>query len=932
MIMKKINFTKLVQIWGIIFLIGIGVSIIIIDTARSYRDFSFYADQMRADYTARQKQLIKHEVERVVDKINYEKAQSKLITKSEIKSRTYEAYSTAQNIYQQNQGIESKAKIKQMILEALRPVRFKNGSGYYFAVSMDGIQKLHPLQPELEEKNLIGLQDYQGNFVIQDEINVIKKSGEGFVTDFWPKPSKDPAIAYEKISFIKYFKPLDWYFGTGLYVDDIKKQIKANLLSTISMIRFGKEGYIFVNRLNGDALVSNGKLVSGEKKLWEVFNNNSEKTKQIFDKEYNASLKPDGDYIYYSLIKLSDPTKESPKASFVCGIPELQWLVGAGVYLDDVETYIARMQTELNNHTKMKMFYSALIATGIFIFYLILFSRLSRRLANDFDLFISFFKRAAISDAPINRDLIQFDELDRMAENANKMLADRKQAEEDLKTSEEMYSAIFHEARDGIVLIEAETGRISDCNPQFEEMTGSSISDLRQIKIWEVSPPYNVEKAKEKFHDVIEKKHGESIELDLQRPDGTIVPIEFVSKRVYLQNNNLVLSVARDTTERKRVEEALQKMEKLKSIGTLAGGIAHDFNNILTGLFGNISIAKETLPADHPGFKYLEEAEKAMNRAIRLTKQLLTFAKGGAPVTENIRLDSLIVEIANFDLSGSNVKLIFESTNDLWSAKVDKGQIQQVFSNLTLNARQSMPDGGHLYITLKNADISENKMPDLVQGKYIQITVTDEGGGIDQKHLGRIFEPYFTTKHAGSGLGLATSHSIIHRHGGCISVDSQLGKGTIFIIYLPVSETQQPTKTKQLEAKHTTIKQTARILVMDDDKMIRDVAKTILETKGYWVETADGGTQTLKMYKQAIEAGKSFDVIIMDLTIPGGIGGKESVKDILEINPKARVIVSSGYANDPIMANFSEYGFSDVVAKPYTLSKLLAATNRVLKK
>lgn len=428
---KRINFTKLIQIWGIIFLIGTGVSIIVIDIARSYRDFNFYADQMRADYTASQKQIIKQEVKRVVDRIHYEKARSEMITKSKIKSRTYEAYSTAQNIYQQNQYIESKTKIQQMIKDALRPARFENGNSYYFAVSMDGIGQLSPVQPELEGKNLTDLQDYKGNFVIQEEINVIKKSGEGFVTDFWPKSGKDPAIAYEKISFVKYFKPLDWYFGTGLYVDDIENQIKADLLSTISRIRFGKEGYIFVNRLNGDALVSNGKLVSGEKKLWEVFNNNPEKTKKLFDKEYDAALKPEGDYIYYSLTKLSDSTKESPKASFVYGVPELQWLVGAGVYLDDVETDITRIQTELNNHTKMKMFYSALIATGIFIFYLILFSRLNRRLANDFNLFISFFRRAAISDEPINRDLIQFNELDRMAENANKMLADRKQAEEE---------------------------------------------------------------------------------------------------------------------------------------------------------------------------------------------------------------------------------------------------------------------------------------------------------------------------------------------------------------------------------------------------------------------------------------------------------------------------------------------------------------------
>jgi two-component system cell cycle sensor histidine kinase/response regulator CckA len=565
MIMKKrINFTKLIQIWGIIFLIGTGVSILVIDIARSYRDFNFYADQMRADYTASQKQIIKHEVKRVVDRIHYEKAQIEMITKSKIKSRTYEAYSTAQNIHQQNQDIESKAKIQQMIRDALRPVRFENGSSYYFAVSMDGIEQLYPVQPELEGKNLISLQDYKGNFVIQDEINVIKKSGEGFVTDFWPKPGKDPAIAYEKISFVKYFKPLDWYFGTGLYVDDVENQIKADLLSTISRIRFGKEGYIFVNRLNGDALVSNGKLVSGEKKLWEVFNNNPEKTKKLFDKEYNAALKPEGDYIYYSLIKLSDPTKESPKASFVQGIPELQWLVGAGVYLDDVETDIARMQTELNNHTKMKMFYSALIATGIFIFYLILFSRLSRRLANDFNLFISFFNRAAHSDETINRDKVHFIEFDLMAKNANQMLRDKVLAQQNLmaekerlQQSEERFKTLSNLTFEGVLI--HNNGVVIDSNNAATKIIGYTREELIGKNIIQlcIRPEYHAI-----VQENIVKNSSKPYELMAKRKDGTVFPVEIEARNIKEGNKIFSVAALRDITERRQAEDILRENER----------------------------------------------------------------------------------------------------------------------------------------------------------------------------------------------------------------------------------------------------------------------------------------------------------------------------------------------------------------------------------
>ena len=929
--MKKISFVKFIQLWAIIIIITIGGGVIAIDIVRSDQDFNFRANEMRTDYTARQKEIIKQEVERVVDLIHYEKAQSERLTKRKIKSRVEEAYAIAQNIYEENRTAKNKDEIEKIIIDALRPIRFEKGTGYYFATRLNGIEVLFADKPEMEGSNMLDVQDTNGRYVIEDMIEIARQSGEGFYEYHWTKPDA-AGNDFKKISFIKRFEPYDWFIGTGLYVDDVENQIKADLLSTISRIRFEKEGYIFVNRLNGDALVSNGRLFSGEKKLWEVFNGNPEKMKKIFRKEYNAALKPKGDYIYYSHIKLTDPTHESPKASFIYGIPELQWLVGAGVYLDDVEAVIARMQNELNNQIKIKMLYFTLITMGVVVFSLFLFSRLNRMLKKDFNVFVSFFNQAALSDEPIARDKVKFEELDRMAKNANRMLADRKKAEEALKASEERYSAVFHEARDGIVLIEAETGRIADCNLQFEEMTGRSLSDLKQMKIWEIRLPDKVEMAKEKFHEIREKGYGGAIDLEIQKPNGTIVPTEFVSKRVDFQDKNLVLSVARDITERKQAEETLQKIERLKSIGTLAGGIAHDFNNILLGLFCNISIAKEDLPKDHPGLKSLEGAEKSMNRAIRLTKQLLTFAKGGAPVTECIRLDGLAEEVIRFDLSGSNVKPVFETADDLWLAEVDKGQIQQVLSNLTVNARQAMPDGGHLYVTLENADVSGSAVPGLDPGKYIRITVTDEGTGIDRKHLDRIFDPYFTTKQAGNGLGLATVYSIVNRHGGCIHVDSQLGIGTTVTLYLPSSKVQQPPESKQSGAKATKTGQSARILVMDDEEMIRNVTTEMLTRSGYDVETADDGRQAIEMCKQSMESGNPFDVVILDLTIPGGIGGKESVNDIVKINPETKLIVSSGYANDPVMANYAEYGFHGVVAKPYTHSTLVEVLDRVLQK
>ena len=385
-----------------------------------------------------------------------------------------------------------------------------------------------------------------------------------------------------------------------------------------------------------------------------------------------------------------------------------------------------------------------------------------------------------------------------------------------------------------------------------------------------------------------------------------------------------------DITAHKRAEEELQKIDKLQSIGTLAGGIAHDFNNILLGLFGNISIAMDDLSKEHPSYAPLAEAEKSMSRAVRLTKQLLTFSKGGEPVKENVSLGAMVEEVARFDLSGSNVSLVYHLAEELWPVDADKGQIQQVVSNLVINARQAMPDGGHLTVTLENADLPAEAVPALRQGRYVKVTVHDEGHGIEPKVIGKIFDPYFTTKQTGSGLGLATVWSIITRHSGHIDVVSQIGKGTAFTFYLPASAASPQAEDLPPAAERPSPTRPVKILVMDDEEMVCSLAELMLVRGGYTVATAPGGQEAVALYKQALEAGAPFDVVIMDLTIPGGPGGKEVLKDLLALDPHIRALVSSGYAEDPVMANPSAFGFKGTVAKPYTANTLRLAVARVL--
>ncbi|MFW5771548.1 MAG: hybrid sensor histidine kinase/response regulator, partial [Spirochaetota bacterium] len=390
-----------------------------------------------------------------------------------------------------------------------------------------------------------------------------------------------------------------------------------------------------------------------------------------------------------------------------------------------------------------------------------------------------------------------------------------------------------------------------------------------------------------------------------------------------------VVGVHTDITELRRHEEELKKMDKLKSIGTLAGGIAHDFNNIMSGVFGNISIARIYLDRDHPSYSFLEEAERSMERATLLTRQLLTFSRGGDPIKEEVSIERLVNEVVRFDLSGSNVKPVFNVDNDLWLVQVDTGQMQQVFSNLTINADQAMPEGGHLYVTLQNEEVKDTAL-NLAPGKYVKAIIRDEGSGIDEKHLDRIFDPYFSTKQTGSGLGLATVYSIIDKHGGHISVSSEHGSGAAFTLYLPARQPAVRTEKHYPEDSNSIIDFPAKILVVDDEQMIREIASKMLEEAGCQVETAADGKEAIEKYKESMYSENHFDLVIMDLTIPGGMGGEEAIKKLLELDPNAKAIVSSGYSHGALQSRYTEYGFAGMVSKPYSMESLLKVVRQIL--
>ena len=468
---KKRSFIRFNRFWGILFLMGLAVCFICIDVVNAYREFSQRAEQIRSAYIDSQKRIIKREVRRVADMIRYNQSRTENLTRQKIKTRVYEAHAIVHHIYQRYRDSEREGTVQQMALEALRPIRFEDGAGYYFATRFDGVELLFADRPGMEGLNLWDMQDTRGQYVIRDMVGIATHAGEGFYEYHWSKPGIT-GNDFKKVSFIKRFEPWEWFIGAGLYTDDIEAQIKEELLHEISKIRFGKEGYIFVNRLNGDALVSNGELYRGDQKLWEVFNDNPDKMKEIFDKEYRAASVPEGDFIQYTFIKLSDPRQRSEKISFVFGLPEFGWLIGAGVYLDDVETEIAQLQSDLDAQIKLKIIFFAVAVVIVGGLLFLFFNFLSDRLKRDIEIFLSFFKKAVVSDEPIDRKQIKFAEIDQIAAYANKMLADRTEAVNALRLSEAKYRRLTENSPDVIYRMSIPGGQYEYVSPASNTLFG----------------------------------------------------------------------------------------------------------------------------------------------------------------------------------------------------------------------------------------------------------------------------------------------------------------------------------------------------------------------------------------------------------------------------------------------------------------------------
>jgi PAS domain S-box-containing protein len=503
-----------------------------------------------------------------------------------------------------------------------------------------------------------------------------------------------------------------------------------------------------------------------------------------------------------------------------------------------------------------------------------------------------------------------------------------------LRIQHEWYSTTLKSIGDAVIATDAK-GNVQFLNPIAQKLTAWNEKDAIGQPLSRIFYIVN-EKTRKRCENPVEKVietgeiQGLANDTVLIAKDGKEFIIADSGSPIRNANGKIVgvVLVFQDITHKKILERQLIQAQKMDAIGTLAGGIAHDFNNMLSVITGNISYALSLLDDEDRELKEtLSDVEVGARQAQKLTQQLLTFAKGGHPIFKKCAIIPVISDAAIFACRGTNVRCDLNLPSDLWNVEIDPGQINQVINNIVINAVQAMPDGGIITIRGQNYEADKaDSFLSLSQGRYVQISFQDSGVGIPKSYLSKIFEPYFSTKQKGSGIGLASVYSIIQHHHGHITVESKLEEGSTFVIYLPATTDEIAESAAPPCFSH---KGQGNILIMDDLESVLQMSGRILKKLGYEPYFATDGAHAVKKYKEALESNNPFKLVILDLMVPGGMGGIETLQELKEIDPDVKAVVSSGYSNNPIMSDFQSYGFVDVIPKPYTISQVANLLNKI---
>ncbi len=773
----------------------------------------FVFEKIRETYLATQKETIRTQVTQAVRYIEHQKSLAGSRARSQVASRTREAHETASYLYEKNKTLLPIKRIEGLIHDALFPAAWDDGKGYYFVEDMAGTEMVNRNNPELEGTNILDIRDSKGKYIVKEILAIAKsRSGEGFCTYHWNKPN-NPQILVPKISFVKYFPPLDWVIGNGKYLADEEEKIKTEVIDYIEQIRYGDGSYIFAGTLEGRSLSGPFK---GEDRRDITDINGVKIVKQLIN-----AAKSGGGFVSYVAPEFKDQAPV-PKISYAKAIADWEWYIGTGVSIDAIEKVILKKQTLIKKSIHALIVKSS-IALGIFLVLSFFMAwLLSKKIKKNMDLFSQFFSRAATRNLPIENDQISFIEFQSLAVSANKMIQKRNESETALRKSEEKYRRLFEKSKDAILIIENEI--FVDCNQAAVDMLG--YNDKKQLLLIhpaELSPDHqpdgqpSILKAK-KMIALTAEKGSHRFEWDHVRANGVVFPVEVLLTLISSDQGKQVIHTNwRDITYRKKAEALVIQSEKMMTVGGLAAGMAHEINNPLAGMMQNAQVIKNRLtkpiPANNEAAsslgisfpdiqaymemrgipKMLESIVDTGAHAAKIVANMLDFTRKKSSKKSAQDLGLLLdktIELAQNDYSLKKnydikkIEIVKEYKKDRLLVFCDDSNIQQVFFNLIKNAAQAMFDSPQ-----------KTEHPQLIlrlsrEGFFARVEIQDNGPGMNKATCNRIFEPFFTTKdvNKGTGLGLSVSYFIIvEDHGGTLNLESTPDQGTTFFIRLPLS-------------------------------------------------------------------------------------------------------------------------------------------------
>ncbi len=878
--------------------------------------FHINAARMETDYIKSQRQQLKYEVDQAINYITYEKSRTEERLKNAIRERVYDAYSLANDIYNEYRETKSLSEIEEMVVNVLRSIRFNNGRGYYFAADINGMFKLSADSPDMEGKNSLDVKDSLGRPVVRDMIRLVKEKQEGFYQYTWSKPNTETG-QFPKIAFVKYLEPFGWFIGTGEYLDDVTSDIQQEVIKRIEEIRFGKDGYVFAGTYQGLSLTRPAK----NKNMWDIQDENGIKIVQ----ELISKAKTGGGFVEYVMPRL-EGLPGTPKLSYADKFDDWQWYVGAGIYVDEIAASLTRLRSELKEQVKSSLFKIGITLLGMILFSISIGIFLQRRLNMSLGSFSDFFSISSTELSKISPENLKYREFVALAESANQMVDARQAADRALRESHEWYKKILESVPSGIVVIDSNDRKIVDINPRGCEMVGLEKTAIINRLCHNFICPN--EEGRCPILDL--NQTADNAERLLLRNDGQKMPILKTVNRAILDGREFIIEGFLDLSDKKRLESQLQQAQKMEAIGVLAGGIAHDFNNILSAIIGYTELAILDIGAESCAGD-LEEALRAALRAKDLVKQILAFSRQTDEGKVPVRVGLVVKEAIKFLRATipSTLQVIARIDEDSGEVLASATEIHQIIINLCTNSAHAIGDRtGAIEVAVQEAIIEKldnHYFDDLEIGRYIKISIKDTGDGISSEVMKRIFEPYFTTKEkgVGTGLGLAVVHGIVKRSGGAIRVESEAGKGTTFHIYLP---RVHMSPVVQAEQKKASLGRGERILYIDDEKSLADMGQRILEQLGYKVVSRTSPIEALELFKAKPD---HFDLVITDQTMPG-MTGDALAEELMRVRPDIPVVLCTGYSNLMDPARARDKGIRAFLMKPVVMSDIAGVIQKVL--